>query len=291
MQFDLGGTVPLAWTIKDSTGALADGGSLSFSIVQPDGTTAGPTTPTHASLGKYTGSGVAAQAGRHIVTLTVTGANAGVYVDTYDVVDYSGIQVVSVTDALAELNLDKTPDPTVYVPELRGYILGISAVIESIVGKLAVVTYDEWYDGGYPTISLLNVPVVSVTSVVETWGAGATRTLTLQPPDTSSDAYGYSVDVDTATITRRINGVAGPFAAGRRNVHVVYKAGRSAVPPNVRMGALELIRINWQPQTGGNRPGYEGPSDVVDGSFRMGFYVPNRVMEQLVPSVVDFGIA
>lgn len=206
------------------------------------------------------------------------------------------MSLVTVSDVAAHLNWSAAQQ-TQYSAEIQHFIDAIQPVVEGIAGAVASAPYDEWHDGGTPLILALHPPIMSITSVTETFGANVIRTLTPQALDgvTPVDAYGYTFDAESGEITRRVSGIAAPFAMGRRNVHLVYTAGRSSTPENVRLGALELIRINWQPQQGGNRPGYSAGSGVddmpVDGSWRMGFFVPNRVMEILAPSRHSWGVA
>lgn len=203
--------------------------------------------------------------------------------------------LVTVDDVAGHLNWDDT-QKTKYATEMATFISAVTPVVEDITGPVVSRQFDEWYDGGSPIIVLDNTPVTQVTTVTETFGANVIRTLTLQQLDgqTPVDAYGYTIDLVTGTLVRRVSGMSGPFARGRRNVHVVYTAGYGAattnVPANIRLGALELIRVNWQPQQGGNRP----PMGVIDpqvgDSMRLGFFVPNRVMELLSPTRGSYGI-
>ncbi len=130
-------------------------------------------------------------------------------------------------------------------------------------------------------------PVLSVSLVTESYGGGTTYTLTNQDPSGASlDSYGYSLDKDTGKLTRRVSGMAARFMAGRNNIRAVYQAGRITTPPNIRNAALELIRFNYVPQQSGNLTSWgRGTSNDTDveGSMRLGFFVPNRVMEQLNP--------
>jgi hypothetical protein len=68
---------------------------------------------------------------------------------------------------------------------------------------------------------------------------------------------------------------------------VNYTAGYAAVPQNVRLGTLELLRVNWQQTQQGGRPQYGsggfGADDLV-GYQVLGYFVPNRVRELLAPS-------
>jgi hypothetical protein len=184
-----------------------------------------------------------------------------------------------------------------YAAEVQGFIDGASVVVESISGSTNATAYDEWHDGGASSILTLHQPILSITSVTETFGANVIRTLAFQPLDGVSpvDAYGYTFDPESGEITRRVSGIAAPFAYGRRNIHVVYQAGRASTPANIRLGMLELIRLTWwRSQQGGQRTGFvESPEDAAptQGEWRMGFFVPNAVMEMLIPSRHNFGIA
>jgi len=205
------------------------------------------------------------------------------------------MSIVTITDVAAHLRW--TASQTIeYTAQMQGFIDGVDPVIESIVGAVNSAAYDEWYDGGAPILLVMHPPILTITSVTETFGSNVIRTLTEQPLDGihSVDAYGYTWDPEPGEITRRISGMAAPFASGRRNVHVVYNAGRAVVPPNVRLGALELIRLTWKSQQGGPRPGFvASPGDLQpsEGEWRMGYFVPNWVMEMLAPSRRSWGIA
>jgi hypothetical protein len=206
------------------------------------------------------------------------------------------VSLVTVADVADELNWSAA-QTTAYTAEVQHFIDAITPVIEGIVGPVSSTPYDEWHDGGYPILLLLHPPVLAITTITEAFGANTVRVLSNQPLDGVSavDSYGYTADLESGEITRRISGRAAPFTPGRRNIHVVYTAGRSVTPENIRLGALELIRVNWQPQQGGNRPGYSTGAGVdgleVEGAWRMGFFVPNRVMELLAPSRHSWGLA
>ena len=113
----------------------------------------------------------------------------------------------------------------------------------------------------------------------------------------SLDSYGYTIDKDSGALTRRISGLAAPFLPGRRNVHVIGVCGRSTIQANIIEAGMELVRVNWQTQLGGTRPGYGGTSSNPNGEtagpgqFVLGYFVPNRVMELLQPNAAGPGIA
>lgn len=186
--------------------------------------------------------------------------------------------------------------------EMSTFISAATSSIEQITGPVVQRQFDEWYSGGSQRIQLDNYPVVSVASITESYGSNTIWTLTEQPLDGSVayDSYGYTLDKASGLLIRRYSGTAARFAAGERNVHIIYTAGMctstNTVPPNVVLATLELIRVNWQPQQGGNRPGYgnngAGGIDalpVASGPFT-GFFMPNRVIEILRPATNRFAI-
>lgn len=204
--------------------------------------------------------------------------------------------LVTVDQVAAHLNWS-TAQQTKYAAEMALFISATTAVVEDISGPVVQRSFDEWYSGGTPRLQLNNYPVVSITSVDESYGGDVVWTLSEQVLDSGSgDMFGYTVDLAHGMLVRRASHVAMPFAPGVKNVHVVYVAGMCAdtasVPPNIQLGALEIIRYNWQPQQGGNRPAM-GQTDLVvtDSVTHRGFFVPNRVVEILRPNANRFGIA
>jgi hypothetical protein len=79
-------TPSLAVTVYDSNGNPSDAGAVTLSITLPDSTTAGPFTGVHGQTGQYTYAGyMFTNLGRHTLTWTFTGANAGRRTQTVDV--------------------------------------------------------------------------------------------------------------------------------------------------------------------------------------------------------------
>jgi hypothetical protein len=136
---------------------------------------------------------------------------------------------------------------------------------------------DEWYDGGSSTISLRAIPVLTVTSVIETYGASYSRTLTQEAPDSgTSSAFDYSIDLVSGLLTRRAVGIAVPFAPGEKNIHVVYTTGYSTVPYDIKHAVLLLVAHLWETQRGRMvLPGQPGS----DWNPAMAYTWPRRVRE------------
>jgi hypothetical protein len=74
------------------------------------------------------------------------------------------------------------------------------------------------------------------------------------------------------------------------NIVVTYVPGRTGAAWSVVDATKELIRINWRPQSGGNYSVFDqGRGDDFGqgqepGQIRLGFFVPNTVMQRLQPS-------
>lgn len=200
--------------------------------------------------------------------------------------------LITIGDVAAHLNWDSTQQGKCG-PEMARFISAVTPVVEHIIGPVVAQPFDEWFDGGGPQI-ILRRPVISVSLLTESAG-NSLYTLTSEPLTDPGDGYGYTLDSVTGAVTRRRSGIASAFADGTQNVHVIYTAGMcadtSTVPANVALAALELIRINWQPQQGGNRPQMGANDTPVADAMHMGFFVPNRVMELLRPNVSSVGIA
>jgi hypothetical protein len=162
--------------------------------------------------------------------------------------------------------------------------------MEDICGPILSVAKDEWHDGGSRTVRLLYAPIISVATVVESYG-NFTRTLTAQPLDGSSfDAYGYTVDLVDGLLHRRYSGREGDFQSGRRNVHVTYTAGRTTIPPNITYATRRLVRHLWQQEQQGFRPDFGSPEGAMV-STPSGFLVPNVVVQACGAEARIIGIA
>jgi uncharacterized phiE125 gp8 family phage protein len=165
----------------------------------------------------------------------------------------------------------------------------IAAASQMIYNKVGVVsgspTVDEWHDGGSETIVLRNMgPIESVTTVIESYGT-TVYTLTQVSLDTpaAGSAYQYTVDLDQGLLIRRAAGIAIPFAAGSRNIHVTYVAGYATVPADIKQAALVLLDHLWSTQRGPQSRAGVAPDGV-------GYSMPNRVLEILQPYMIA-GIA
>lgn len=265
---DLGDTVTIAATCRNAAGAAANCTTVVLTVTKPDGTADTPAvTNPPAQTGAYTVGYVPTQAGRYTWRMTFVGVVPDQATgDVFNVWPLIGIGIVGLAETKEHLNISLTD--TSHDEELRRAIAGASAVVEGIVGAVARRTFTEVFSGrGGARVYLSLAPAISVTTVVEDGATLAAAT--------------YSLNAARAVLTR----VGGGWAAGPNNVAVTYVVGRPVVADNILDGTKDLIRVNFRPQLGGNRSPFDtvGPQPAEPGQMRLGFFVPNTVMERLNP--------
>lgn len=193
--------------------------------------------------------------------------------------------IVALPDAKDFLNISDTASDD----KLTQFIAVASQMIVNRVGQVAgSQTVDEWHDGGTERIVLRNQAAIqSVTSLTESYGS-IVYTLTQVSLDGSNSLpFAFTVDLDTGVLVRRAAGIAVPFAAGVRNIHVTYVSGYAAVPPDLSQACLLLVKHLWETQRGpSSRPGTGGQSETLGSTYSF----PRRVEEILAPYSVP-GIA
>lgn len=287
-----GQDVRLTQTVLDDTGAPATGAlSVVLTVTDPTGAVTTPTV-TNAGGGQYVATVPAvAQPGVWLYRWMATGTGVGFVSESQFEVRAPMIgQVADLGSVKAHLNMP--PTDTSQDAELQGFILAAGEQARDVVGPMLPEQHTEWHNGGSPTITLDWQPVASVQSVTE-YVSASTWVLTEQPLGSSTDAYGYTVDLDKGQIVRRATGGAVCFPAGIKNVKVVYTAGTGgAIPWTVRLGALELIRHLWQLTQQGGRPRFGGAAlDGESMGVPTGFALPQRVLELWQPKKRPPGIA
>lgn len=257
-MFDVGDIYPATVDVTDAAGAPVNPATVTFEFTLPDGTLVSP-TPMNPSTGRYTHDLTINQPGLHKFRAVTTGP-ATAFTDVFSAADPAAPPIVGLAELKTHLNIPaaSTGDDE----ELREFALSVTEVVEHIVGPVAPRSVVEVHDGGGDAIVLRQPPVLSVTSVAEGGTAVADYILS-----------------DAGVLYR----VAGCWLPGRGKVTVTYKAGRSVVPRSIAQAAKELARINWRPQQGGNYSPFDGGASDELGQVRLGFFVPNRVVEMLTP--------
>ena len=104
MAFDLGDPIPLTFTTKDATGALAAVTTAVLTITLPDGTTVSPAVAA-VSVGTYapTTPYLSTLAGLHRVSWVGSGTNAQSYTDVFNVRAVNAGQLISLAEARTAL--------------------------------------------------------------------------------------------------------------------------------------------------------------------------------------------
>lgn len=271
-MLDVGQAVILRFTVLDDSGAPDTPATAQLRITLPDRTVLTPTVALPpADEGQLQHSYTTTQYGRHVARWITTGPARG-YADVFNVADPSWTALVGLDQAKSRLNYDL--DDNSDDDDLRGFILSASAVVEDIVGVIAFRTVVETASGGGAYVHLVQRPVAAVTQVKQDG-------VVVDPAD-----YTFS---PAGLLMRR----SGTWTSGLRNIETTYVAGGSAVPPNVEDGVLDLIRINWRPKQGGNYAPFDGgvaddygvgTEAVAAGQVRLGFFVPNTVVQRLQPT-------
>ncbi len=265
MSFDLGGVVPLSVTITDDDGNLANAGSVSVTITLPDGTTEthGPIPPT--STGIYDYDYPAVLAGRHGVRWVATAPNASAFTDVFDVAPADGGAFISLADAKGHLR--KSRIETVDDEVLRGFVATACQVIEDRMGHVSPVTVVTDRRAHRGQVVLPERPVIAITSVQRLPGLAA-----VSQADAGADTDGWTLESPEGVLS----------VGWCDRVRVTYRAGRSPVPPNFRLAALELVAHLWrgsQHNQAGGRPAL-GETDATAWAATS-FALPYRVMELL----------
>jgi len=181
--------------------------------------------------------------------------------------------LVTLEEAKRQLDIDTTTHDV----ELQLYVDSLDSVIEGYVGVVEQREVTDVVTGGGPGISVLHPPLVSVASLSGGLNGGISYpadTLTVNGP---------------GGIISRLNGChfpAGPYT-------VTYTAGRSSVPPTIKLAALILLQHLWRTQSGASRVPVGGADDwsVSDPIPGFGYAVPNRVLQLLEPFKLPPGVA
>lgn len=140
---------------------------------------------------------------------------------------------------------------------LAQYVTAISRRLDELVGPIVERSVTELHDGGWCALRPRQTPVSSITSLTEANGTTTTvlsaETFATAPTDAylleQSGSYGHD-----ARIVRRSGGSDTVFPSGRRNVELVYVAGRATNTGSVDMRfkstAGAVLRRLWKREEG-----------------------------------------
>lgn len=171
--------------------------------------------------------------------------------------------VVTVTEVKAHLNITGAG----YDTDLGVFIDRAEAAIAAKCGPLAAESKTERIDGHTSRLVLRSTPVISLTSVTPVDGTALTV----------GDLY-----VSPSGVVEYDDG--GSFSAARYTV--VYQAGRSSVPADLKYAILELVRHFWATQRGpSRRPGSTSSTETANTIAGAAYMMPFRVLELIAPHI------
>lgn len=225
---------------------LADPTTVSLEVLEPDGT---ETTYTWAaaqvirdSLGVFHYDYTPDQAGHYAYHWTATGTVATALDGSFDVTAKYDPQLISIDDVRAHV-----PDISLDDDQVQQFIDTATDIVEDLAGPVVRQTVTEWHDGGHDLIILNSTPVLGVTSVTE-YNGSTSQVIADEPEDGGAFTdYGFRVNTDAGLIYRTAGGYSSAWS-GR--VKIVYVAGRTDVPANMRMAALEAVRLLYSKSQG-----------------------------------------
>jgi len=253
---DLGDPWPdLSVTTYNAAGVAENATAVVLTVTLPDGTTVLPTV-TAAGAGVYTASYTPTLPGRHTARWVATGVNASAFTDAIDVDEAAPSGIVSLADVRARLNFLSTANDE----EVRFYIDAATDFIESRIGPVVRRTIVEKIQ---PSGGLLftSGPVISLTTITDTYGYGATY-----------DVANFLPDGSTIYPLANVSSIAYP-------VTVTYVGGRAIVPAAIRQAALDYVKWMWESQRGAAALPLPGGEYEVQAPAT----VPYRILQSLEP--------
>lgn len=271
-SYDLGDVVYMSWNTYNSSGVLANPGTVTLNITLPDGTTSAVTTSTSVT-GTYTASYQPTQAGRHVIAWTATGTWPQAFSDVFEVRDIADIGIVGYDEVLEYLNI---PSASANENEVRRFIDAATDLAEGYVGHvLGRRTFsNEYYDGGAEFIRIRNPKAISITSVYE-------NGFLLSSGNYYLDYTGQRLyRIGSGTLYAQ--NAYGYWAQGVNTIKLTYVSGYVNPPMAAKQGVLEIIRHLWQTQRGSmNVMGRQLAGDELYSTPT--YSLPRRAMELLDP--------
>jgi hypothetical protein len=232
VALNLGGIIRLTYTVKNDAGQATNPSTVTLTIIQPDGTTATPAvTLPPVATGLLIVDFIPTQAGLHSAHWAT--ANPTTAEDDMFVAEAPARLLVSVDDAVDHLKARDVITSDADREQLQWLCLVVSEAVEGDLSRTIVRrTITETHSGGGSLLRLRQTPVLSVTSVTVS-GVLLANT-------------GYVLDTDLGILYAGSTSTASTFAAGLRNVVVVYVVGIANPPKSARLVALTALQSLWQ---------------------------------------------
>lgn len=193
------------------------------------------------------------------------------------------LDVISLSAAKAAINM--AASTTEHDTVLEGHITAVSRRFDEVIGPVVNRAVTEYHDGGDCLIRPRQTPLSAVTTLTE--ASGTSQTVLTAETFATQPGTAYLLDVDGSyahrcRIIRRAGGMDYPFPYGRRNVELVYVAGRAAttadVDARIRDAAGMVLRRLWRREAGSwtQSADFFEASDTTQG---IGFF---KVMDSVV---------
>ena len=145
--------------------------------------------------------------------------------------DFAGLQGVQ-TDARINVIIDS-------VSQLVKNYCGTSFIDFYSSDK---TEYFDIMDNHTTRIMLGESPLVSVSQVQEREDQSSSYVTLITENSDSSDKYEYMIDTVTDSIVRTNSTTDIPFPRGRKAVKVVYRAGYSSTPEDLKLACFDLVK-------------------------------------------------
>lgn len=297
MPYYLGQPVPLAFTLTDVNGNPVSAVSVPpvATVTLPDSTTATPAV-TSAGGGLYTAAFNTTEAGRHTVGWSCADPTyPGGYADAFDVWPLTSTDVLQFSDAKKTLSIALSN--TLYDLEIAEYQAGITSWLEWYCGPIVQQTVIEQLRVGGLSVQLSRPPVLGLvqwtTIPVPLQNTTATVSMANSGPMFPVMTYGVAYPMNELTadpakgIVRNTAGL--PFYYGP--YYWQYLAGFTVIPFAISYAARVLLRHLWGLERGGAGGAGLGAADEEVTPGPMGFMIPSRLLEALVPYQIPAAIA
>jgi uncharacterized phiE125 gp8 family phage protein len=269
MSFEVGQTVTAQTVVTTLAGTPVNTPAVTLTVTAPDGTVTTPAVTNTGAGGVYTALVPATLPGTYLLSWVASGSITAAHQDQF-YVSTPGVQIISLADAKAQINARTAVNDN----EIRDYIDAVTNLVEGVTGPVLPREHVEmctpfWGSNG-EMITLANVPVVSVTSIVST-----------QPDFPAPLLSDLILNPQNGMLSRIWS--RSPSYPGRGQVRVTYIAGRSSVPPSVGLAARIIFAHMWETQhnRSAGRPTPGG--DDENFSNRLGYSMPYRAQELLEP--------
>jgi hypothetical protein len=269
-----GGMYPIAFDVKDTTGALTHATTATLTITLPDGTTATPAITDATVSGQYRLAYQTTIPGRYTAHATTTGPVTS-FDDEFDASPTPWPAIISLADAKAQLNMPLTDHSKDDL--LRDYIAGITGAAEDYVNETIV----------------RRVVTDRLDLCYGTWGWGRHQfrlwMAPVQTPLISVISWDGTITWDVTKLWVTQSGVVHVVPGGipvTGLVDVTYAPGYAQVPGRYRRGALVMLQHVWETQRGGSPLGAMGGVIGPEEHFRQPgefFTIPAKAKEWFGP--------